>query len=208
MLYGIDLDDTLINSYMTDLDKKYHLWRLLPNRRERIHEIRAKGHAIAIITNQGGIGAGHVTSGDFVWKVYRVLAELNLIDFHALPAREGPDWLPPLTAYPNCPDRVSIHVASAKHAATDTENRRKPNPTMLIEAQERWPEHAKEGMLMIGDHSDDHRAAVAAGVEFVIADEFFCANPAGWPIPERVLPVARRVILLPDDPYLDFQVDE
>lgn len=157
MLYLFDLDGTLISSYMENHDRAYDVWAPLPGRAERLRELVEGGHAIAIITNQAGVGLGY-TSEAVAWaKIRAALTALGL------PA-----------------DGIAAYACFAHKGARRPEYReprelarRKPSGAMIREAMADHQEAARLGVLYVGDRPEDQAAAQDAGVAFQWAEEFF-----------------------------------
>ncbi len=78
MLYLFDLDGTLISSYMDTPAKQYDTWHVLPRRRAELNELRRRGDAIAIITNQGGVAHGFISEQACWNKLAQAVAALGL----------------------------------------------------------------------------------------------------------------------------------
>lgn len=73
----LDLDGTVIvtrsgKTFPVDKDD----WQFNPGILERIESYIEQGYHIAIVTNQGGIEAGHVTMNDFRHKIRRIMGEI------------------------------------------------------------------------------------------------------------------------------------
>ena len=155
MLYLFDLDNTLISGYMDNADKHYDRWHLLPGRRERLQKLLAERHAVAIITNQGGVAWGLVSPEQMLKKIAAAVQRLGL-----------PDDTPVFVAYHDRRGRPPYNMPSEAE-------RRKPASAMLREAMAALPGAAAAGVLMVGDRREDQAAARNAGVDFAWADDFF-----------------------------------
>jgi D-glycero-D-manno-heptose 1,7-bisphosphate phosphatase len=179
MLYLFDLDGTLIEGFLKEercptcegtgrvadhpcskcRDGKvfgealpYKRVVLLPGRREKLDELRAEGHNVEVITNQGGVAFGHQTEAEINAKIYKALTLLG--------------WKKP-----------SAYVCMAHEHATvtgyrDGHERRKPSPSMLQEAMNEWG-YAPYETIFVGDLPTDKQAAKAANVRYIDAEEFF-----------------------------------
>lgn len=153
MLYIFDLDGTLIHGYMDGID--YAHVQPLPRRIEKLAELRAVGHTVAIATNQGGIGFGYNSEGDFKAKLLEVLRVLKL-------SRDTPI-------------KVCFHHPSASiERYRDPEGcaRRKPNGLMLKELMQELG-HTPATTMYIGDRPEDDQAAEHADVAFMWERDFF-----------------------------------
>ena len=179
MLYLFDLDGTLITSYMDAADRNYHVWEVLPGRRERIEALVTAGNWVGIITNQAGVAHGHIAERDVRTKLHQVAAALAL---------DGADAF----------DGVTIHDGGVAHMTGSGElpvwvcyddtrgrdlryrldlGRRKPSGAMIREAMSEWAQQAAQGVLYVGDREEDLAAAKDAGVPFQWAHIFFKDQP-------------------------------
>jgi D-glycero-D-manno-heptose 1,7-bisphosphate phosphatase len=179
-----DLDGTLITPYMENPGKEYHIWSLLPGRREKLQALYNAGVRIAIVTNQAGVAFGHISEYDVFSKIAKVMLRLGfsgqfwqLYD-HALGVgmhfgmRCNSNIIPIHVCYshPNASERGYV----AGH------ERRKPAPAMLLEAlslHDTMPEHA----VFVGDRPEDSEAARAAGISYVWAPDYFSTAAADQP---------------------------
>ncbi len=155
MLYIFDKDGTLVgragNRPANTPDEQV----LLPGVAEKIAELRAQGHKLALASNQGGVAWGFITE-DEAWALMDDCAEkVGGLDAAAMcpyDARaRGPKALPEFARDDRC---------------------RKPNPGMLLDLMEQLCA-SPASTVMVGDRESDRLAAEAAGCEFVGADEFF-----------------------------------
>jgi D-glycero-D-manno-heptose 1,7-bisphosphate phosphatase len=156
MLLCFDLDGTLISPYLTNQGSNYHDWNVLAGRRDRLAQLRAEGHTIAIVTNQAGVAFERITEQDFQDKMTAVLSALRL---------------PPHTAVAAC----FAHPKATNPAYRDPEQiaRRKPSGAMIREIIATYPDAAARGVLYIGDMIEDQKTAEDAEVEFRWAWDFF-----------------------------------
>lgn len=104
------------------------------------------GYMIVVVTNQAGIGRGYYSEEDFLklnqWMCARFLDEGITI-----------------TKTYHCPFHPSHGVGMYKQDSYD----RKPNPGMLIQAQQEFAINMEQSIL-IGDKVSDIQAGIAAGV--------------------------------------------
>lgn len=156
MLYLFDLDGTLISSYMDNPDRNYHDWQLLPGRAARILQLRAAGHTVGVVSNQGGVAFGLVSEADWQRKIAAICAQLG-IDLAAV-----------FVCFADARSRDARYNDPAQVA------RRKPSRAMIREAMARYGAAAAD-TRMIGDRDEDAQAAADAGVAFAWADDFFGA---------------------------------
>lgn len=159
MLILFDLDGTLITSYMDLPNRDYHVWQVLPGRRERLAQLRAAGHRLGIATNQAGVAFGHISEDDVRRKIAAVLRALEL---------------PADTPVEVCFGHPHARVLS--YRSPDQIACRKPSGAMLRELIAAFPQAAAEGVIYVGDRPDDVGAARDAGVTFVPAATFFSSQ--------------------------------
>jgi D-glycero-D-manno-heptose 1,7-bisphosphate phosphatase len=106
---------------------------------------RKKGYKVIAVTNQGGVGSGVISFAE-CWDAIRHTQER--LDFFF--------------------DKVYMAAARNK-----THPRRKPQPTMALEAAEKFQLDLKQS-IMVGDMESDKEFAVNAGIgKFHWADDFF-----------------------------------
>lgn len=100
-------------------------------------EVKARDLPTFLITNQQGVGKGLMSMGELEAVHQAMQAELGI--------------------------KAAFDAIYAATGLTGEDSRRKPSPAMLLEAAE---EHGLDlaRSWMIGDHDNDMRAAVAAGV--------------------------------------------
>ena len=165
-LYIFDADDTLRR---TTVDGKPcpHApgeWELLPNVRETLGAIRwggEDGALLGVASNQDQVAYGHLTAE---------MAHRLLLD--AVRAAVGDIHPPPCIRF--CP-----HALEAPCAC------RKPGTAMLLDIMRHFAV-SPDRTLFVGDAPTDREAALAAGVRFAWAREFF-----GWRAGQST-PTARR----------------
>jgi histidinol phosphatase-like enzyme len=191
MLYCFDIDGTLIKSFMRDGPEKcpscgcpryvqhwdncpirtsgveefygvddYARIEVLPGRIEKITVLAAQPRArFALVTNQGGVAFGYQTVEQAWRKVGGVVAAFS--GFLTRP--------------------VTLHVAMGhpkatidpyRHVHELTPDYRKPGGGMIIEAIERHRADTSSAVF-VGDMDSDELAALAAGVPYYDAEEFF-----------------------------------
>lgn len=163
-LYLFDLDGTLIEAYMDrpEGERDYAAVVPLPGRIHTISRLRMQGHTCCIVTNQGGVAYGFVTEDEADDKLTRVQRLFRLHD-----PRQSGDGFPRVIfacySHPNgrAPWNDPIDAA-----------RRKPSPSMIIEAARLHGFHSPESVTFIGDRPEDEQAAQAAGVAYIGPDGF------------------------------------
>jgi D-glycero-D-manno-heptose 1,7-bisphosphate phosphatase len=126
-------------------------WQWLPGRLDALMELHSRGIILGIATNQGGVAFGYLEEGLIAHELHRMQVEAPI------------GWVAVCYTHPNA------SIPEYYHA---NDPRRKPNPGMILEIQER----AKVGpihTLFVGDRPEDEQAAHNAGVSFEWSDEFF-----------------------------------
>jgi D-glycero-D-manno-heptose 1,7-bisphosphate phosphatase len=138
--------------------------RLLPGRATVLGALARDGQRVALATNQGGVALGYQTYEEVMDKMGVVCARFSFFYEAAF----------------------SVHVAighkDAKPLLATPEllHRRKPNPGMIEDALAAHGCDAREAVY-VGDLATDREAAVAAGVRFRWADDFFTDPNQGGP---------------------------
>jgi histidinol-phosphate phosphatase family protein len=151
-LYIFDADGTL--RYTTrpgqPCPNRDDEWRLMPNVAHVLRAIdwSAPGAAMGIASNQNGVGHGYVTAG----TARRLIEDAVRAALGQLPAR------------------LDVEMCTCHSSAACA--RRKPSPGMLQRILERFGVDPAAA-LFVGDLDVDHAAAVAAGVPFAWAADFF-----------------------------------
>ncbi len=126
-------------------------WELMPGVKERLARLDWNTHTLAIASNQGGVGLGHLSG---------VTAHGLLRDLYIELIGKEPN-----------PD----HIQVCPHRPDEGCKCRKPRPAMLTHLMQvtRTPPGLT---LFVGDQESDLQAAIAAGCGFAWAAAFF-----GWP---------------------------
>ncbi len=142
-LLMVDRDDTLIADKGGYLFKSSDL-QVMPGVEEGLSFAKSRGYAVAIITNQSGIGRDYFSKEEME-EFHRCM--LNMI----------------------CKDNDSVQLIMVCPHAPNIENTslcncRKPNPGMLIEAIDFFNADPQT-TIMIGDKETDLLAARRAGVQ-------------------------------------------
>ena len=157
MLYIFDVDGTLIRSFLRQGSKAhdYDDVEVLPGRAGKLFDLKARpGMRFAIATNQGGVAFGKQTEPQVRAKLARVVSELHM-------------WDVPLTVH-----IAFNHPGASLPAYKRDDGMRKPGPGMLLLAM-RCHDMAKPDTVFVGDMDSDREAALAAGVKYADAQEFF-----------------------------------
>jgi len=170
MLYLMDIDGTVVRSFMRESGggaaQEYDLVEVLPGRRAALDQLSADGHAVALVTNQGGVAFGYQTQDQVIAKMMRICEALGL---PVSEAKWGADNLGPASVY------VSFGHPQARVAEWRTDpddDWRKPGGGMIVEAIRDYRVD-KGRTVFVGDRASDEQAAVAAGVVYIDAVEFF-----------------------------------
>ena len=125
---------------------------LLTNVASTLTAYVAEGWRLVIVTNQGGVAFGYL-SEDEAWAIHQAVL----------------DRLPgPVDASYLCPHHPLGDVPPYNVECP----RRKPNPGAILDALAHFGAHPRN-CLFVGDMESDHQAAVAAGVSFRWAHDFF-----------------------------------
>lgn len=149
-------------------------WHWLEGSLAALRELSRTGRRISVVTNQSGIGRGRVTRA----AVERVHAWLE----GEVEAAGGS-----LAEIVMCP-----------HAPGDGCECRKPRPGMVLEAVRRSTVPAAD-TLLVGDDLRDLEAGLAAGVAVALVrtgkgESVRSRVPAGTPVFDNLLAVARRIV--------------
>lgn len=123
---------------------------LFPGVKEKVDELKAYSHKIAIASNQGGVAFGYMTQG----MAYKIME-------HASRLIEADKFI-------FCP----YHPKGTVRAWSIESNYRKPGPGMIFSLITTFAIKIKE-VIFIGDRPEDKQAAKNAGVKFAWADDFF-----------------------------------
>jgi D-glycero-D-manno-heptose 1,7-bisphosphate phosphatase len=141
-------------------------FELLPGVGEVLAEVKRRGYKAIIVTNQRGVGIGLMSEQD-LHSIHEELQK-NLLRIHDV---EFDDVI-------YCAD------------ASDDSPRRKPSPTMLLEAAERW-DIDLSGSWMVGDSASDIEAGRRAGTRTAyVVTEFTDRIPEA----DRVLTNIRELL--------------
>lgn len=123
---------------------------LIPGVKEKINELKAYDHKIAIASNQGDVAFGIITQG-MAYKIMKHAAQLIGTE-----------------AFRFCP----YHSEGTVRVWSIESDYRKPNPGMIFSLMTAF-DVKKLDVILIGDRPEDKQAAKNAGVKFAWADDFF-----------------------------------
>lgn len=155
-LFLLDLDGTLIQSYMQRSDRAFEPIDWIEDVDWSLRSARQRGVRLAIITNQGGVAYGLVSPAQVADKLDRVAQHLGYAGAAIYDGSQAPELQTNML-----PCFVSYDKSSDRH---------KPSPVMLIEAVRLYD--ADMGYVtMFGDRDEDQQAAIAAGIRFRWASE-------------------------------------
>jgi D-glycero-D-manno-heptose 1,7-bisphosphate phosphatase len=174
MLYLFDLDDTLISGYMNAADKNYNTWEVLPGRLARLDDLRERGHAIGIVTNQAGVAWGYISESDVRYKLNQVATVLG---FNGVMIHDG-GVAHSTGSRMSRTEELYAWVCYDDKRAPDKryklDSRRKPSGAMIREAAaECGYSLVVPEVLYVGDRPEDETAAKDAGCNFQWAHIFF-----------------------------------
>jgi D-glycero-D-manno-heptose 1,7-bisphosphate phosphatase len=130
---------------------------LLPGVYEKLAELRAGGHRIAIASNQRAISQGLIT-----------LEQAEALMENAIEKLGGVD------AWRICPfdAHARLRIRGQPNPYRLENTCRKPQPGMLIDLMDELG-YSPEDSYMVGDSWRDRRAAALAGIGFIPAGKFF-----------------------------------
>ena len=155
----LDRDGTLNQSCGTGPPNHPGEVKLLPGVSVKLHEYASMGWRIVVITNQGGVAFGYM-SQEQAYVTHQALLD-------ALPVAVDASYLCPHHPKGTIP-RYAIPCPN-----------RKPSPGAILDALERFSAQPQD-CLFVGDQDSDREAAIAAGVPFAWASDFF-----KWPNPVK-----------------------
>jgi D-glycero-D-manno-heptose 1,7-bisphosphate phosphatase len=162
-LFIFDKDGTIIDSYY--VQKLIPRTATKPERqtvkkyvRDRIDEVRAGGHKIAIASNQQSVADGIISLERAFLLMDDMAAKIGGVD----------TW----RICPYSPKAKKNHLHGQQNPFKRDDPNRKPHPGMLIEIMQELGV-PPEDTFMVGNSKEDEEAARAAGVQFVSAKKFF-----------------------------------
>lgn len=147
--------------------KRYDTVTLLPGRQERVKALLAAGDRVAIVTNQGGVAFGYQSKEQATEKIGQVLSATGIPGrgIRTRPSRKrGQPGAYAAFLHPKA--TVEEFVCS------EASDWRKPGGGMIRQAMRDYGVGPAD-VVMVGDMDTDRLAAVAAGVAYRDADEFF-----------------------------------
>jgi D-glycero-D-manno-heptose 1,7-bisphosphate phosphatase len=150
-LYIFDVDGTLVR---TRSGKEFRDgaadWELLPGRKEALAALKARGAKVGLASNQGGVAFGYLGWADVERELARLAGEVGADALHF----------------------CTFHPEGTLAPFRQASEFRKPAPGMLLAIMQDLGV-GKDRTLMVGDRPEDRGAALAAGVDFADAGEFF-----------------------------------
>ena len=150
----LDRDGTLNRSFDGRPPNAPGEVELLPNVAATMAAHAKEGWRLVLVTNQGGVAFGYLGQ-DEAWAIHHAVL----------------DRLPvPVDASYLCPHHPQGNVPPYNVECP----RRKPNPGAILDALVHFGARPQD-CLFVGDMESDRQAAVAAGVPFCWASDFF-----GW----------------------------
>ena len=118
--------------------RKINKFKLFNDAEEVIHTIRDKGYLAIIVSNQPDIARGYLKKSVLNEMTKEIYDKLNVDD-----------------------------IFYCMHDDPDAEGCRKPDPGLIIKAQNKWDIDLKQS-LMVGDTKKDLGAAKNAGIKFIL----------------------------------------
>ncbi len=164
-LYIFDKDGTLVSKLhsRTGIAKpptRPEQQILRPGVFEKLAELRASGHALAIASNQHAVATGTTTLEEAERLVENCAAKVGGVNAWRLSPYD-----------PHAKKR--IHGSPNPYARDDES--RKPRPGMLLDLMSELG-YSGQDTFMVGDSKKDKKAAEAAGAHFLSAKKFFKGN--------------------------------
>jgi D-glycero-D-manno-heptose 1,7-bisphosphate phosphatase len=129
-------------------------WDFFPGRVEACRELTSNGTTVITVSNQGGVC--------FPWSKFSEVQIRAVLD-------ETAQAIGAMASLVSC---SSPNKRALPEYYNENDPRRKPNPGMLKEAMEMAGVGA-EDTLMVGDRPEDEASALACGVAFRWASDFF-----------------------------------
>lgn len=154
-LYIFDKDGTLIYPVASRPGNVVGEQIPKPGVIDKLAELRSAGHQIAIATNQGGVAWGLISRAQAYRLAHDAGEKVGGVDAIAV----------------CCYDPKATGRYASKRYAQDSA-RRKPHPGMLLDLMRRLG-YARPETILVGDSETDEQAALAAGVQFIDAADFF-----------------------------------
>ncbi len=152
-LIVFDVDGTLTTTKSGAMFRKFaDDWQWLPGRLEKLKSLKTQSVKLAVATNQGGVAFGYMQQSDILNELSKMIAQASI--------SKGGLYI------------CYTHPAAKIEQYRAEDDRRKPNPGMLLEAMSDFDVEPDE-TLYVGDRPEDEEAAKNAGVAFMWTDEFF-----------------------------------
>lgn len=135
----LDRDGVINKKIDNDYVKKWEEFKFLPDVIDAIKILNQKNTPVYIITNQSGIGRGHMSLNDL-----KIVHDKMMEEFKANGAYVDDIFI--------CP-----------HAPNENCECRKPKPGLLLKAKSKYPEIDFKASWFIGDSMSDVEAGKAVG---------------------------------------------
>jgi len=154
------INSRIMNGYVTDVDD----FVLLPESTHLLRLVKERGWLAIVVTNQQGIGKGLMTEDD--------LASIH--EYMQRELRTATGFVFDDILFAGELDANRFKDCCGEVYCPPQQQRRKPSPAMLLEAQERWQisNDDMQRSWMIGDSLSDAQAGAAAGVQCVLVGDF------------------------------------
>src|SRR5215211_7198833 len=161
-LYIFDKDKTLLRHVRSRLI--IHRPPLKPEEQvlrkgvfEKLAELRASGHQIALATNQSAVAQGFITLKEAEELAKNCAAKIGGVATWRLSPYDP---------------RAKKQLHGKRNPYARDDETRKPHPGMILQLMEELGS-APDETFMVGDHKIDKKCAQAAGVTFIDEKKFF-----------------------------------
>ena len=153
------INSRIMGGYVTDVDD----FVLLPESTNLLRLVKERGWLAIVVTNQQGIGKGLMTEEDLA----------NIHEYMQRELRTATGFVFDDVLFAGELDASRLKDCCGE-VYCPPQQRRKPSPAMLLEAQERWQisnDDMKRSWI-IGDSLSDAQAGAAAGVQCLLVGDF------------------------------------
>lgn len=155
-LYIFDKDNTLIYPIGNRPANVVGEQIPMPGVIDKLAELRAAGHKLAIATNQGGVAWGLMARSQAYHLAHDAGKKVGGVDAVAV----------------CCYDPRAAGKRGADKRYAKPNSHRKPGPGMLYDLMNRLG-YEPSDTIFVGDSADDEQAAKSANVRFIHASDFF-----------------------------------